>query len=301
MSHESKDKISFDNFNYISKNSRLTSPLSIQSCKLKGVTEEDLIYITLEEYIQSHPECLNLPKEFQQERYDNYEQNRKDLIETLKELRNELKEANSKKEQNEKMEKEDYNDENISTQNKGNNLTNDELKKKLKDEMEDNIKNQIEKEFEKQERRKRKINSEKYDERSKSNKLKTSEIFLKDKTDRQLKNEIINKNRLNILDKKQKDYLIKEEKRKKHLEYMRNEISKKRNEEYQLKKTKIALALTQNEEKMKEKLKTFYKKKQEKEERIEKREKERLDELKNKYLEDNKKKIRKITSSYIKK
>ena len=76
MSQESKEKISLENYNYESKNNRLTSPLSIQACKLQGVTEEDLLYITFEEFIQSHPDCMNLPKEFQQERYDNFEQNR---------------------------------------------------------------------------------------------------------------------------------------------------------------------------------------------------------------------------------
>ena len=90
MANEIKEKISLDNFNYKSKNQRLTSPLSIKACRLQGVTEEDLIFITFEEYMQIHSEWINLPKEFQQERYDNFEQNRKDLIETLKEIRNDL-------------------------------------------------------------------------------------------------------------------------------------------------------------------------------------------------------------------
>lgn len=90
MSNEMKEKISLENFNYKEKKQRLTSPLSIKACKLQGVTEEDLIFITFEEYIQMHPEWINLSKEFQQERYDNFEQNRKDLIETLKEIRNDL-------------------------------------------------------------------------------------------------------------------------------------------------------------------------------------------------------------------
>ena len=106
MSHESKEKISLENFNYQIKTHRLTSPNSIQACKLQGVNEDDLIFLTLEEYIHSHPECMGLAKEFQQERYDNYEQNRKDLIESLKEIRNDLKEKKSKEEKKEKDKKE---------------------------------------------------------------------------------------------------------------------------------------------------------------------------------------------------
>ena len=145
MSQDQKEKISLENYNYESKNNRLTSPLSIQACKLQGVTEEDLLYITFEDYIQSHPDCMNLPKEFQQERYDNFEQNRKDLIENLKEVRNQLKESIKKEKEKAKTETAEINDEKNSTQKNINNLNKDEYKKKLKSELEDNIKIQIEK------------------------------------------------------------------------------------------------------------------------------------------------------------
>jgi hypothetical protein len=96
------------------KNQRLTSPLSIKACKLKGVTEEDLRYITLEEYINSHQESKNLPKEFQQERYDNYEQNRRDLIESLKEVRNDLKKTLEKQIKRTKTLSEENDDDRVS-------------------------------------------------------------------------------------------------------------------------------------------------------------------------------------------
>ena len=141
MSNEIKEKISFENFNYKSKNQRLTSPLSIKACKLQGVTEEDLIFITFEEYMQNHPEWINLPKEFQQERYDNFEQNRKDLIETLKEVRNDLISEKVKLIKKQKTEP-DYDDNNIYTKKKVSMTinSNDRLKMKLKEKMESNIK-----------------------------------------------------------------------------------------------------------------------------------------------------------------
>ncbi len=161
MSGEEKEKISLDNFNYQLKGSRLTSPFSIQACKLNGVTEEDIIYLTFEDYIRSHPESMNLPKEFQQERYDNYEQNRKDLIETLKEYRNKLIKSLSNQEKTEKADTEDFFDEFNSTKRKTYSINKDDLRKKLKDDLEYNIKIQIENEFEKK-KKKTKKNGEGY-------------------------------------------------------------------------------------------------------------------------------------------
>ena len=92
-----REKISLENFNFNSKSQRLSSPFSIKACLLKGVKEEDLYKLTLEEYISAHPESKDLPKEIQTERFDNYEQNHNELIELLKETRNKLKELNYNK------------------------------------------------------------------------------------------------------------------------------------------------------------------------------------------------------------
>ena len=83
MSDETKGKNSIDNLKNDSKSLRIASPLSFQACKLQGVSPEDLKYLTFEQYIYSHPDSINLPKAFQQERYDNYEQNRKELIKSI--------------------------------------------------------------------------------------------------------------------------------------------------------------------------------------------------------------------------
>ena len=101
-----KEKISLENFNYESKTQRLNSPFSIRACGLQGVTEDDLYQISLEDYIKLFPESKNLPKDLQQERYDNYEENRIKLIDLLKETRNNLIEEFEKKQEKEKEEKE---------------------------------------------------------------------------------------------------------------------------------------------------------------------------------------------------
>ena len=301
-----KEKISLENFNYMFKKHRLTSPLSIQACKMQGVNEDDLIFLTLEEYVQIHPECMNLPKEFQQERYDNFEQNRKDLIETLKEIRAELKETKLKEEEKSKTEKEEYNEENISIEKRSKDLTNDELRRKLYEDMESNIKLQIEKEIEKDERRHRRSKNKTDSERSSSmgltpmQLLKSREALRKEREKQNLvilKNKMNTIERINNLDKLQKENLIKEEKRKKNIESLRDELQKRRSDEYESKKNKIAETLTRNEERMREKIRTFYMKKQEKEDRIEKREKERKEEMKIKYEEKNKKESERLRAA----
>lgn len=184
MSAEIKEKISLENFNYQMKNQRLTSPLSIKACKLKGVTEEDLIYITFEQYINSHPESKNLLKEFQQERYDNYEQNRRDLIESLKEVRSDLKktlETQIKRTKTLSEENDDDKEKRTKT------INSEDVKKKLKDNMENNIKILINKEFEKKNKLKTKskkgLNSPaKLSKNTNSNKISFSKDKYKSET-----------------------------------------------------------------------------------------------------------------------
>ena len=305
MANEIKEKISLDNFNYKAKNQRLTSPLSIKACKLQGVTEEDLIFITFEEYIHSHLEWINLPKEFQQERYDNFEQNRKDLIETLKEIRNDLILERVKLIKKQKTEP-DYDDNNIYTKKKVSMTinNNDRLKRKLKENMESNIKILIEKEYNKKYKEMpRKLldgdTSYTYN-RSIDLSLKSSRDRSNLKSGVKYNREKMNKSRKDFLDSKLRTYEEKEESRKKHLEEMRNEINRKRMKESEIKRLKITNYFNSTEEKMKEKINDFYKKQQEMEERIEKREKERIDELNKKHMLDNRKKLDKLKYAILK-
>ena len=305
MSNEIKEKISFENFNYKSKNQRLTSPLSIKACKLQGVTEEDLIFITFEEYMQNHPEWINLPKEFQQERYDNFEQNRKDLIETLKEVRNDLISEKVKLIKKQKTEP-DYDDNNIYTKKKVSMTinSNDRLKMKLKENMESNIKILIEKEYNK---KYKEIPRKLLDGDTSFTYNRSIDLSLKSSRDRsnlrsgvKYNREKLNKSRKDFLDTKLKNYEEKEESRKKHLEEIRNEINRKRMKESEIKRLKITNYLYWNEEKMKEKINDFYKKQHEMEERIEKREKERIDELNKKRMLESKKKLDKLKFAILK-
>ena len=262
MSGEIKDKISLENINYEMKNQRLTSPLSIKACKLKGVTEEDLRYITFEQYINSHPESINLPKEFQQERYDNYEQNRRDLIESLKEVRNDLKKSLEKQIKRTKTLSEE-NDDDKDKDKRTKTINNEDLRKKLKDNMENNIKILISKEFEKKNKlrtkSKKDLNSPAKLSKN-SNKISYSKDKYKSET--KVNKEKNLKYQQFLLEKREKIYFQKEENIRRHLEEIRNEFNKKRNEESQQKKAKISLALTRNEEKLHEKINTFYKMKQ---------------------------------------
>ena len=193
-----KEKISLENFNYESKKQRLNSPFSLKACKLQGVTEEDLYKITLEDYIQLYPESKKLPKELQQERYDNYEENRTKTIDILKETRNNLIEENEKQQEKEKekekeekeKEKEENQkeEENEEEQNKYNksgmaikNKDNIKKYKKLKEDMELTIKVHIDREFEKVEKR-RKNNAKNKKEESYEDKIKKeNEARLKDR------------------------------------------------------------------------------------------------------------------------
>ena len=88
MSEEKK--ISLENCDFSKKKTRLNSPHSLMACHLIGVTEEDLIYLTLEEYIKKNIECQYLEKELQEERYNHFEKNRKELIELVKNQREHL-------------------------------------------------------------------------------------------------------------------------------------------------------------------------------------------------------------------
>ena len=305
MANEIKEKISLDNFNYKAKNQRLTSPLSIKACKLQGVTEEDLIFITFEEYMHSHSEWINLPKEFQQERYDNFEQNRKDLIETLKEIRNDLILERVKLIKKQKTEP-DYDDNNIYTKKKVSMTinNNDRLKRKLKENMESNIKILIEKEYNK---KYKEMPRKLLDGDTSFTYNRSIDLSLKSSRDRsnlrsgaKYNREKMNKSRKDFLDSKLRTYEEKEESRKKHLEEMRNEINRKRMKESEIKRLKITNYLYWNEEKMKEKINDFYKKQHEMEERIEKREKERIDELNKKHILDNRKKLDKLKYAILK-
>ena len=93
----SKDdyKISLSNCNFNKKRIRLTSPFSLRACELIGIDEEELLYIPKEEYLTKYPDCQNISKELQDERYNHYNAKRLRLIKEAKAKRAELIKLNT--------------------------------------------------------------------------------------------------------------------------------------------------------------------------------------------------------------
>ena len=77
------------------KKIRLTSPHSLLAIRLIGVTLDDLKYISLDDYIKKNPDIQNLEIELQEERYNHHEQNRLELINEAKKLREDLLKDNN--------------------------------------------------------------------------------------------------------------------------------------------------------------------------------------------------------------
>ena len=86
----SSEKIDLTNCDFSAKGKRVNTPRSIEALNLIGVKPDELHKISLETYISRHPECKNLPKELIQERYDNEEKVRNELIKQALEKRNEI-------------------------------------------------------------------------------------------------------------------------------------------------------------------------------------------------------------------
>ena len=85
MTDKENQSVNLVKCDFTSKGKRMNS--SVEACNLNP---DELHKISLETYIKRHPECKNLPKELIQERYDNYEKVRKELIENALKIRNEI-------------------------------------------------------------------------------------------------------------------------------------------------------------------------------------------------------------------
>ena len=85
-----KIKISLVNCDFNKKKIRITSPYSLKACELIGVDAEDLQYIPKEDYILKNQEFHYLNKDFQEERYNHFNNRRLKLIEEAKNKRKEL-------------------------------------------------------------------------------------------------------------------------------------------------------------------------------------------------------------------
>ena len=93
MTDNNGDRISLDNCDFNKKKMRINSPYSLMACELIGIEQEDLFFLSRDEYLKKNQECQNLNKELQEERYNHYNSRRRKLIEDAKKKREELLEA----------------------------------------------------------------------------------------------------------------------------------------------------------------------------------------------------------------
>ena len=82
-----------DTVDFSGKKKRISSPTSLEACRLIGVDPEELFALTQEEYILYHPECKTLEKSLKEERYKHFEEVRQANIEAARQKPTELKNA----------------------------------------------------------------------------------------------------------------------------------------------------------------------------------------------------------------
>ena len=90
MSDTNGNKISLDNCDFNRKKIRINSPYSLMACELIGIDQEDLVFLSKDDYIKKNQECQNLSKELQEARYNHYNSRRRKLIDNAKKKREEL-------------------------------------------------------------------------------------------------------------------------------------------------------------------------------------------------------------------
>ena len=94
-----KEYITIDDIDYSTKKVRITSPHSIKAMNTLGIINEDLEYLTFDEYLNKNPELIGEERKIQRVRYNHVEQIRKDLIERVREQRNKIIEEEEQKRQ----------------------------------------------------------------------------------------------------------------------------------------------------------------------------------------------------------
>ena len=95
--HRLKEYISIDDIDYTTKKVRITSPHSIKAMNNLGIINEDLEYLTFEEYLSKNPELVGEEKKIQKFRYNHVDKIRKDLIEKVREQRMKIIEEEEEK------------------------------------------------------------------------------------------------------------------------------------------------------------------------------------------------------------
>ena len=76
---------------------KINSPRSLLALKYAGLTQEELYFISFDEFVTISPDTKKLPKEMQIKRFDFYETHRKNKIKEVIELREKIIEKEQKK------------------------------------------------------------------------------------------------------------------------------------------------------------------------------------------------------------
>ena len=83
-------KITLDSPEFLEKKQRLSSPRSIEACHLIGITPNELYPITLDEYINKHPDIKYMKQNLQEQRFNNFDKIRKENLEAAQSKRREI-------------------------------------------------------------------------------------------------------------------------------------------------------------------------------------------------------------------
>ena len=107
--------VSIENVDLTKRNQTINSPRTLEACNKLGVQPSELYQLTLDQFKKKYPDAIGLSEKILQYRYDAEEKFRKETVEQVKKLREEIIEENENKKDDSKTNK----DVNKST-NKGN-------------------------------------------------------------------------------------------------------------------------------------------------------------------------------------
>ena len=68
----------------------MNSPRSLEACRQLGIKPENLYYVKFKTYLQNNPEIIRLSKELQKKRFDNINNYREEMIEAVRQKREEI-------------------------------------------------------------------------------------------------------------------------------------------------------------------------------------------------------------------
>ena len=68
----------------------MNSPRSLEACRQLGIDPQSLYYVKFKKFVQSNPDIIRLNKESQQKRFENINKYRNEMIEAVKQKREEI-------------------------------------------------------------------------------------------------------------------------------------------------------------------------------------------------------------------